>query len=178
MKKSFGYSLLAASVLAMAFTFINYEWAIQNDYVVKFSATGANGIFKKLNGTINFDPNNLSAAKMDVSVDVNSISTNNNKKDKDAKNDSWFDAAKYPIIKITATHFTKTTNGYATTGFLDMHGVKKEITIPFTFQVNGNTGLFIGEFVVNRKDYGINGPMFGFVVSKEITVSLKVPVKK
>lgn len=178
MKKSFVYSLLAASVLAMAFTFINSDWSIQPDYVIKFSATGANGVFKKLNGAINFDPNNLATSKMDVSVDVNSISTDNNKKDKDAKNDSWFDAAKYPTIKITSSHFTKTNSGYSAIGLLDMHGVKKEVTIPFTFQENGSTGLFIGEFVVNRKDYGINGPMFGFVVSKEITVSLKVPVKK
>src|ERR1700712_2935278 len=138
MKKSFVFSTLAASVFVTAFAFIGYDWTIQPDYVIKFSATAANGIFKKLNGAIKFDPNNLAASKMDLSVDVNSISTDNSKKDKDAKNDSWFDAAKYPTIRITSSHFIKTNNGYSTTGLLEMHGVKKEINIPFTFQDNGN----------------------------------------
>ncbi len=64
----------------------------------------------------------------------------------------WFDAEKYPTIKFTSKEITKTSTGYNARGVLDMHGVQKEINLPFTF----NDNVFAGSFEVNRLDYNIN----------------------
>ena len=85
----------------------------------------------------------------------------------------WFDAEKYPTIHFTSSSFAKTADGYSVTGTLDMHGVQKEITIPFTF----NNNVFAGSFSVNRLDYNINTaePNHG---ASTFQVDVSVPVTK
>ncbi|WP_452228094.1 YceI family protein [Lacinutrix sp. MEBiC02404] len=41
---------------------------------------------------------------------------------------------------------TKTTSDYVTTGNLTIHGVTKEVEIPFAFSKN----TFVGDLVINR----------------------------
>ncbi len=61
---------------------------------------------------------------------------------------------------------------------LELHGVKKQIQIPFNYSELANKANFAGSFKVNRKDYGINGNMMGFLVGDDFDVTLNVPVTK
>ena len=70
-----------------------------------------------------------------------------------AKNEKWFNVAKYPVIKFTSTKIGKTATGYEVTGIMDMHGVQKSMTFPFTFKDN----TFNASFDVNRTDFNIGG---------------------
>ena len=94
-------------------------------------------------------------------------------KNKHARSDKWFDAKQFPTIQFASDNFSKTANGYAVEGTLDLHGVKKKVTIPFTFTNN----TFKGSFAVNRLDYGV-GTMEGMSkkVSNEIKLDISVPV--
>ena len=85
----------------------------------------------------------------------------------------WLDATKYPVIHFTSKSITKTASGLEAKGTLDLHGLQKDITLPFTFDNN----VFAGSFEVNRMDYNINTaePKHGASVLK---VSLNVPVTK
>jgi polyisoprenoid-binding protein YceI len=174
MKKHF-YFLSAILVVAVsAFTaFQSSAYKIGADYSVKFDGGDPSGEFKGLKGTINFDPANLAASNFDVSIDVATINTGNGMKNTHAVSDKWLDAAKYPVIKFTSKSISKTASGYEAKGTLDMHGVQKEITLPFTFTDN----VFKGGFVVNRMDYQINTaePNHGGSVIK---VDITVPVTK
>ncbi len=172
-------TLLSISILASAFAVVmTTSWNISNDYTIKFSGTSAEGTFKGLEGTVIFDPENLSAANMDVEVATNTISTGNNTKDKHARGSSWFDVEKYPSIKFKSSSFSKSVSGYEVIGNLTMHGVTKEIKIPFTFSETNGTGLFEGEFTVSRDAYGIEGPFLAFTVGDEFKVNLRVPVER
>jgi polyisoprenoid-binding protein YceI len=156
MKKLLIPAAMAVLLAGSAFTFINSpDWAINTGFAVKFSDKNADGIFKDLKGGIIFDESNPSAAKFDVTIDVNSINTGNGLKNKHAKSAKWFDAEKYPTIHFTSTAVTKTATGYTAAGELEMHGVRKPLTIPFTFQAGGGKGTFKGSFKVNRTDFGI-----------------------
>lgn len=159
---------------ASAFTaFQSSGWKIGSDYSVKFDGGDPSGEFKGLKGTINFDAGNLAASNFDVSIDVATINTGNGMKNTHAVSDKWLDAAKYPVINFTSKSIAKTTAGYEAKGTLDMHGVQKEITLPFTFENN----VFKGGFEVNRMDYMINTaePNHGGSVFK---IDITVPVKK
>ena len=46
---------------------------------------------------------------MDVSVQVSTIDTDNEKRDKHLKTDDYFDVEKYPIIRIASTKIEGTT---------------------------------------------------------------------
>jgi polyisoprenoid-binding protein YceI len=172
------FLILIIFALLTAFTLSISNWNIDPNYSIKFSGSKAEGTFSGLKGIIIFDQNDLAASKIDVSVDANTIKTGNETKDKHAKDDSWFDVAKYPVIRFTSSSFNKSDDKIIVTGTLELHGTKRQIQIPFTFINAGDKNTFEGNFNINRKDYGINGNMFGFAVGKEFDITVKVPVSK
>lgn len=168
--------IAAALIVLSAFTISeSINWKISDNHSIKFSGTDAEGIFKELNGDIVFAPDNLSASKCNFSIDVKSINTGNGTKNKHAVSKKWFDAGKYPSIKFTSSEFKVTSRGYFVTGIMDIHGVKKEITLPFSFADQ----IFTSQFSVNRLDFGV-GTMEGMSksVSNEIKLDISIPVSK
>lgn len=163
-----------AIIIASAFTVVkSVDWKIADNYSVKFNGGDPSGEFRGLKGTVSFDGNDLANSKFDVSIDVATINTGNGMKNTHAKSAMWFDAEKYPTIKFTSSAITKAASGYEAKGILDMHGVQKEITIPFTFDNN----VFAGSFEVNRLDYKVNEaePNHG---AAKFKVDINVPVTK
>jgi polyisoprenoid-binding protein YceI len=167
--------LLSSLALIFAFT-LSQNWQITDPYSITFSTSGASGIFKKFTGSIAFDDQNPVTSKFDVTIDVNSINTGNGMQNKDAKSADWFDATKYPVIKYTSTKIVKTGNSYQSTGNLQMHGITKQITIPFTFKRTGSGGQFDGVFTINRNDFNIGKP--DAEVGPDIKLTISVPVIK
>ncbi|MDG1517687.1 MAG: YceI family protein, partial [Flavobacteriales bacterium] len=84
----------------------------------------------------------------------------------------WFDAEKYPNIEFKSSNFSKTETGYSVTGTMKMHGVDKEMTLPFTFSNN----VFKSTFSVNRIDFKIGESMKK--VSDDIKLEVSLPVTK
>ena len=170
--------LAAVLILAgSAFTFITAQnWQIADGYNIAFSSDDAGGVFKGFKGSIAFDEQNPATARFDVTIDVASINTGNGLQNKHAKSDEWFDAAKYPVIHFTSQKFTKTPAGYQVTGDLELHGVKKSITIPFTFKRSAAGGVFAGTFMVNRSDFKLGKP--GGDVAEQVKLDISVPVNK
>ena len=166
----------AAFVMIMTSTFAfgqSLDWKIADNYSVKFEGGDPSGEFRGLKGVISFDEANLVASKFNVTIDVASINTGNGMKNTHAKSAKWFDAEKYPTISFESSAITKTSTGYEAKGTLTMHGVKKEITVPFTFTNN----IFTAGFEVNRLDYNVNveEPEHG---AAKFKVNITVPVTK
>jgi polyisoprenoid-binding protein YceI len=174
MKKYF-YPLAATIIItASAFMVASVpKWKISDDYTVKFSSKDPSGVFRGLQGDISFDEKDLKASKFDVTIDVASINTGNGMQNTHAKSDKWFDSEKYPAIKFTSNEITKSGVGYQVSGTLEMHGIKKELSFPFTFQ--GNT--FTGSFEINRNDFSIGDPA-NEKVPPALTIDLSIPVSK
>ena len=161
-------------IIGSAFTvFKAQDWKITDTSFVKFDGGDPSGQFGGMKGTISFDPNDLTSSKFDVTIDVATINTGNGMKNTHAKSEKWFDAEKYPIIEFTSSAIAKTADGYETKGTLNMHGVQKEMDIPFTFQDN----TFKASFTINRLDYNINTaePNHG---ASSFKVEISVPVTK
>lgn len=176
MKKYLFPVTIIATLLTSGFTTIsNSNWKIAENYSIKFISEHPSGVFTALKGDIVFDENNLSSSKFNVEVDAATINTGNGMRNKHAKSDKWFDVKQYPSIKFSSSSISKSTTGYTVTGTLDMHGVQKTISIPFTFANN----TFNGSFNVNRLDYKI-GTTEGMSAkaSTAIKIELSVPVTK
>ena len=153
------------------------SWQITDKYNVRFTGGGeVGGIFKTLKGSIVFDEQNLAASNFDLAIDVASINTGNGLMNTHAKSAEWFDAGKYPVIKFTSKKIVKAGAGYQVTGDMEIHGVKKELTLPFTFANKGATATFNGKFVINRSDFHIGKP--GGDVDENIKLDVLVPVVK
>jgi polyisoprenoid-binding protein YceI len=169
--------LLALFVLTSVSLYRTGNYTISDTYVIAFDGSGAEGTFRGLTGEIVFDRDNLSAARMDVSVDAATIETGNKTKDKHARGEAWFDVERYPKITYVATDFERMAEGYLANGVLTLHGVSKSKALPFTFTPDGTGGTFTGKMTVDREAFGIEGPWLAFTVGDEFEVKLRVPVE-
>ena len=174
MKKIIFPVAIAATLLLSAFTILSsVNWKIAEGYSIKFTSKDPAGVFTSMKGSVAFDESNLAASKFDVTIDVNSINTGNGMKNSKAKGEEWFNAAKYPTIKFTSDKISKTASGYQAVGTLEMHGVKKQLTIPFTF----SNKTFTGSFDINRLDYGVGTDQgMSAHASNILKVDVSVPV--
>ncbi|KQS28118.1 YceI family protein [Dyadobacter sp. Leaf189] len=165
--------VLLVFVVFCSFTIlISRDWQIAEGYKIRFDGKYAHGKFNQLAGDISFDPLNPESAKFDVTVDVNSIDTGIELKNKHAKGEKWFDAERFPTIRFTSVKIFKADSGYVVEGDLNMHGIVKRVAIPFIFKETEPE--FYGILKVNRGDFGI-----GKVNGKEsdsTTVEISVPV--
>jgi len=164
--------VLAVSANAQATT-----WQIGDKHTIRFDAGGeAGGIFKTLKGSIAFDGQSVQTAAFDLSIEVASVNTGNGLMNTHLKSAEWLDAGKYPVVRFTSKKVTASGSGFVVTGDLEMHGVKKEVSFPFSFQAKGNSGTFSARITVYRNDFHIGKP--GGEVNDVIKIDLTVPVTK
>ena len=134
------------------------------------------GSFTGLEGTISFDPNDLTKDSFDLSVDAGSINTDNNMRDNHLKKEDYFDVQNYPRIRFVSTSVTVDNNAHFTvTGKLTIKNTTQEITIPFTATPKNESYIFTGEFRINRKDFKVGGSS---TISNGLTVQFSVYAKK
>jgi polyisoprenoid-binding protein YceI len=149
------------------------KYKIGKGYSVKFDGGGdVAGIFKDLSGTIVFNENDLTKSSVTLKIKTESINTGNGMMNNHAKGKEWFDAKAFPLITFTSSSFQKTAKGFDVKGTLEMKGVKKEITIAFTFNKTAKGAEFKAKFQVDRTDYGIgkDGGSVGKVIKIDIPV--------
>jgi polyisoprenoid-binding protein YceI len=138
---------------------------------------GVTGTFSGLTGKIVFDPASTANASVNVSVDANSIDTDNNTRDNHLLKEEYFDVKNYPRILFVSTAISKgKKNGeFIIKGKLTIKKVTRDISFPFIAKSLANGYLLKGEFKINRRDFGVGG---GSTVSDNLLVCLEVVTKK
>jgi polyisoprenoid-binding protein YceI len=95
--------------------------------------------FKRFDAELAFDPANLAAARVTVTIDARSIETDFPDPAKldfnvQLQNEQWLDTAKYPQITFRSTKIEVTApNATRVTGNLDLHGVTRPVTLDAKF---------------------------------------------
>ncbi len=159
----------------------NYQ-PVDNGSSVKFSiknfALNVVGGFKGLTGAISFNATNPGSSSFNVSIDANSINTGNSARDNHLRKEEYFDVQKYPRINIISKKITASDKPgvYVLTATVNMKGVSKEISFPFTVVSQNESLLLKGEFKLNRRDYNVGSG--SLILSDNLTVSLSVLAKK
>ena len=131
-----------------------------------------------MEGTINFNPQDLTAASFDVSVDTKTVDTDIESRDNHLRREEYFNVEKYPKINFKSAKVTKTnsTDFLYMFGNITIKGVSKEIKFPFKATPKDDGYLFEGNFKLNRRDFGVGGNSLS--LSDELTVTLSVFAKK
>ncbi|MVM41982.1 polyisoprenoid-binding protein [Spirosoma sp. HMF3257] len=140
------------------------------------------GKFKTFDAKITSAKPDLSDAVFELTADVNSISTENERRDGHLKSPDFFDAAKYPTVTFKSTSFKKVEGKkYKLMGDLTMHGVTKPVALDVT--MNGPVAMkgmggkeqektgFKASGTLKRSDFGI-GTIPVVVVSDEIELKV------
>ena len=146
-------------------------------FVIKNFGVNTGGDFTGLAGSIVFDPNNLTTANFDVSVDASTIDTDIESRDRDMKKEEYFDVKTYPRMTFKSTKVTKTNKAdyLYMFGNITIKGVTKEVKFPFKATPKDGGYFFEGTFKLNRRDFGVGSSSMS--LADELTVTLSVLAK-
>ena len=182
--KPFVLTAIAVAGLQAASYSIDSAHSSANFKVRHLMISNVRGQFKKVTGTVEFDPKNLAASKVEARIDANSIDTREEARDKHLKSPDFFDVAKYSELTFKSKKFAAAGPGkYKVTGDLTIHGVTREVVLDLT-EVTPETKGMQGETrvggqastKVNRKDFGLNWNKNldggGVVVGDDVEITL------
>ena len=152
-------------------------------YAVKFKIKNmglwVNGSLKGLDADIRFDADALASSSVQASVDVKTIDTGNEKRDKHLRTDDYFDVEKYPKITMKSVNFTAVKDKkdtYLGQFDLTVKGTTKRVAVPFTFTKSGDTAVFKGSFTINRLDFKVGSS--SWILSDNAVLNILVNAEK
>lgn len=144
------------------------------------------GKFTNFDVQLNYDDADVTKSSVKATIQVASIDTGIADRDKDLNGPAFFDSAKFPTIIFESTSVAKQGDHFVATGLFTMHGVTREITLPFKLTgkiTDPKTGKknvgFAATLQLNRREYGINwthsvDPNFvGDVIEVELEILTK-----
>ncbi|HEY2963473.1 MAG TPA: YceI family protein [Pyrinomonadaceae bacterium] len=189
LKKTLLFVLLCA-VTAAAQVATSRPYPIDNAHsTVGFSVPILGGLsqvkgkFTDFNITLTNDEKDITKSSVNVVIKATSVDTGIENRDKHLRTADFFDVEKFPEITFKSERVEKKGKQVVAYGPLTMHGVTKEIALPFTitgtFKNPTTNKLSVGysaKMVLNRRDFGINyarqdNPMF---VGDNITVEIEL----
>lgn len=146
-------------------------------FFIKNFGSEVEGSFTGLAGTIDFQPENLSASSLNVSIKASTIETGINMRNRHLKGEKYFDTDNFPQITIQSTGFklNGNPNSYLMTAKLTIKGVTKTFSMPFTARNEKDGVLFEGSFTVNRRDFGVGAGSIS--LADQVRIQLKVMAK-
>ncbi len=122
-----------------------------------FNQAGAQnkGRFTKYTVTLTAPGGDPAAGKLDVTIDVNSLDTDDDERDGILRGEDLFDARKFPTARYTAEKLTKTAAGFEASGKLTIRNVTKDLKVPLTFKPGAGGAQLSGKTSIKRLDFGV-----------------------
>lgn len=120
------------------------------------------GKFTDFSVDINFDETAITKSSVTATIKATSIDTGVEARDKHLRTADFFEVEKYPEITFQSRKIVKKGKHFIAIGTFTMHGVSKELSIPFT-----STGKFYNQVTkknlmgfsanlqLDRRDYGM-----------------------
>ncbi len=143
------------------------------------------GRFDKLQGSFEYNPDNLSESKVEAAIEASSVDTDVQQRDDHLRSPDFFDVATYPEIKFVSKSVQAGEAGkFQILGDLTIHGVTRPVTLDSELGGTvkdpwGNVrAAFSGSTTINRKDFGLTWNKAleagGLLVGEEVHIQVSV----
>lgn len=142
------------------------------------------GHFSDVQTSGNIDPDHPENSNLDVTVDVASLKTHNEQRDKDLKSSNFLELDKYPTMTFKSKRIERAgADRFTLNGDLTLKGTTRPITLQvmkygeFNDPNMGHRMAYSAEGEVNRKDFGMTFDMMldgRFVVGNEVKIMIEV----
>jgi polyisoprenoid-binding protein YceI len=187
--------LALAAIAAPSFAEVK-EWRVDGGHsyvgfkVRHLMVSWVRGRFVKFNGTVAYDPDDLSKSRVAIEIDADSIDTSNERRDQDLRGVEFFDVEKFPKITFVSKRVAgNPQSGLKLIGELTMRGVTKEVTLaidgPTPAVADGRGGEKSGVSAtgkLNRSDFGLTWNRVleagGVTVSDEVTLEIEAELAR
>lgn len=165
---------------------VAHEWKVDTVHTgilfeIKHIYSTVRGHFSDFTGDVFFDPDNLEKSKFDFSVTVDSIDTDNDKRDNHLRSDDFFGAKKYPVMTFNSSRVSHAVgNKYILEGKMTIKDVTKDIKLEFIywgqkenpFNKKEMVAGFDSRLKIDRLDYHVgDGKFYDMgVVGKDVDI--------
>ena len=188
--------LLVLALVVAGSTAFAADWNIDKEHSsINFSTkhmlvSTVHGKFEDFDGTVSFDPKDLSTISTNFTVQMASVNTDNEKRDGHLKTGDFFDVEHFPTMTFVSKKAEQTGEGKAMlTGDLTIRGVTKEVTFDvegFNQEVKSPWGTFntggTATTTINRFDYGVAWDTKldsgGLVVGQDVNITVELELNR
>jgi polyisoprenoid-binding protein YceI len=147
------------------------------------------GNFQTFEANIDADPEDLTTATIEFSVDVNSVDTRSEDRDKHLRSADFFDVENHPKMTFKSTKIEKTSPGeYEVTGDLTIRGTTRPETFAVSYEGSGKDPWgnekvgFEAHGSISRSEYGLtwNAALEtgGVLLADQVQITLDVQASK
>ncbi len=169
---------LAATIAALPAMAADYVQAAGSTLVfaTKYDGEVFTGSFPAFTTKLRFDPAHLATSRLEVAIPLAGAKTGNDDRDGTLRGSDFFDVAKFAQARYTASTFRSLgDNRYAADGVLELRGVRKPVTLSFTW-TPGKAPVLAGKATVRRLDFGVGGGDWAdtSLIPDEVAISTRV----
>jgi polyisoprenoid-binding protein YceI len=144
------------------------------------------GTFDQWDGSVSFNPGDLSSLKTEVSVEIASINTSNEARDNHLKSADFFDVVAFPTMTFSSNEAIANGDKLQLRGSLTIRGTTQPVTLDVErtgagIDPWGNRRVgFRAKTSINRKDFGLTWNQAleagGVLVGEQIEIDVEVQV--
>jgi polyisoprenoid-binding protein YceI len=160
-------ALTAHPAIGQTSTWVSDPAHSQIDFsVTHLTLSNVTGSFGKVAATLNLDQTNVTRSAVTATIDVSTINTGSDARDRHLRTADFFDTAKFQTATFVSTSVTESGAGLLVNGKLTLHGVTQAVTLNAdgpTAPVQGTDHKphthFSATTTISRSGFGI-GPKF------------------
>jgi polyisoprenoid-binding protein YceI len=150
-------------------------------FTVLWSNEAFSASFRTWKADIDFDPSAPHLAHAMVTIDLASEASDEQDFDDGLKGAQGFEVTRFPVARFVTTAFAhEIGTEYVATGTLSLKGVTRQVVLPFSLTINGNTAHMKGTARVIRTDYGVGLGTWSAPapVAHDVTVTIDLTATK
>lgn len=147
-------AFLGSATASMAASYVTDAASSRLEFTGVQAGAEFKGVFHKFTATVDFAPDAVADAKLDVLIEVNSEDSMDKDRDGTVRGPDILDAAHFPTAHYLTRSVTKTATGYSAVGALTLRGVTKDVPIAFKFTPGAGGATLTGTAELKRLDFG------------------------
>ena len=161
---------------------VNYKQAAGASLAFSFVQAGAknHGSFRQFSTTFTWDEMHPNACKLEVTVQIASLDTQDKDRNDTMAGPDLLDAKKFPTARYSADSCVHAGGGTEAVGKLTLHGVTKDLRVPLTIKPAASGLELSGEVTIKRLAFGVGQGDWNSteMVGDDVTLQYKVPVSR
>jgi len=153
--------------------------------VSHLTISNVHGRFGRVQATVVYDGTDVTKSTVQATIDVSSVNTGEEARDKHLKTPDFFDTATYPTATFTSTSVAKSGSNLTVNGNLTLHGVTKPVVLTVSGPVGPVPGMdkklhagFTATTTISRTAFGIGTKFPSGAVGDEVKLSIELDVAK
>jgi polyisoprenoid-binding protein YceI len=111
-------------------------------------------VFHKFTASVQFAPDSLATAAIDVTIDLSSVDSEDKDRDTTIRGPDIFDVAHWPTAHYLTRSVAQTASGFSAIGSLTLRGVTKDVPIEFQWIPASGGAKLVGTARLKRLDFG------------------------